>query len=42
MTMLGNGLFAMGERAADLLGSYGEILELHVAPCGVEILEEFS
>lgn len=42
MTMLGNGIFAMGERAADLLGSYGEILELHVAPCGVQILEEFS
>ncbi|MDD1709755.1 MAG: GHMP kinase [Methanoregulaceae archaeon] len=39
MTMLGNGLFAMGEGASDLFGSYGEVLKLHVASRGVRILE---
>lgn len=37
MTMLGNGIFAMGEGARDLLDSWGEVLELHVASGGVRI-----
>jgi pantoate kinase len=39
MTMLGNGIFAMGMEARDFLASYGEVLELHVASGGVRILE---
>ncbi|MDD1706416.1 MAG: GHMP kinase, partial [Methanoregulaceae archaeon] len=39
MTMLGNGIFAMGEGARDFLDSYGEVLELHVASEGVRIME---
>ena len=39
MTMLGNGVFAMGEGAEDLLSSYGTVLELHAAREGVRITE---
>jgi len=39
MTMLGNGVFAMGEGAEDLLSSYGTVLELHAAQEGVRITE---
>ncbi|MCE5298117.1 MAG: GHMP kinase [Methanoregulaceae archaeon] len=39
MTMLGNGIFAMGTGARDFLDSYGEVLELHVASGGVRIVE---
>lgn len=39
MTMLGNGVFAMGEGAQDVLEPYGELLELHVASSGVRIVE---
>jgi len=42
MTMLGNGIFAMGMGARDFLDSYGEVLELHVASCGVRIVEVLS
>jgi pantoate kinase len=39
MTMLGNGIFAMGNGARDLFGSCGEVLELHVASDGVRVVE---
>ena len=39
MTMLGNGIFALGEGARDLFDSCGEVLELHVASHGVRIME---
>lgn len=39
MTMLGNGIFALGEGARDLFDSCGEVLELHVASQGVRIVE---
>jgi pantoate kinase len=39
MTMLGNGIFAMGKGAREFLDSYGEVLELHVASGGVRIVE---
>jgi pantoate kinase len=42
MTMLGNGIFAMGRGARDFLDSYGEVLELHVASGGVRIVEVLS
>lgn len=37
MTMLGNGVFASGEGAVDLLSSYGTVMELHMAAGGVRI-----
>lgn len=39
MTMLGNGVFAIGEGAGDLLSSFGSVLELHIARAGVRITE---
>jgi pantoate kinase len=39
MTMLGNGVFAMGKGAQEVLESFGELLELHVASSGVRIVE---
>jgi pantoate kinase len=39
MTMLGNGVFALGKGARALFGSYGEVLELHLASHGVRIVE---
>lgn len=37
MTMLGNGVFGLGKRAAEILGSYGEIFELYIESSGVRI-----
>jgi pantoate kinase len=39
MTMLGNGVFAYGHRALDLLRPFGNVYELHVADHGPEIQE---
>jgi pantoate kinase len=40
MTMLGNGIFAYGKKAHDVLEPYGHVFELHVAATGAHILEE--
>lgn len=40
MTMLGNGVFGLGKRAAGIFGSYGEVFELWLAPGGVRITGE--
>ena len=40
MTMLGNGVFAYGVAAREILGQLGETFELHIASSGVRILEE--
>lgn len=37
MTMLGNGVFAYGERAQDLLAPYGEVYECRIARSGPRI-----
>jgi pantoate kinase len=39
MTMLGNGVFALGEDAGHLFATYGEVFPLHVALHGVRIME---
>ena len=39
MTMLGNGIFAMGEQAGEILSGLGEAFSLEVAGEGVRILE---
>jgi len=39
MTMLGDGIFAIGKNAAKILGKYGKVYELHVAKSGPCILE---
>ncbi len=40
MTMLGNGIFALGDHAKDLLSRYGEVYSLQIAQTGPRILEE--
>lgn len=40
MTMLGNGVFGLGKRAAEVLGSYGDVFELRLASAGVRITGE--
>jgi len=40
MTMLGNGVFAYGNDAGEILRQFGETFELHIASSGVRILEE--
>jgi pantoate kinase len=40
MTMLGNGIFAYGKKAHDILLPFGHVFELHVAAAGARILEE--
>jgi len=42
MTMLGNGVFAYGARAGPVLRAFGEVYELHMAECGVRIVETVS
>jgi pantoate kinase len=42
MTMLGNGVFAYGRKALDLLRPFGHVYEFHVAATGVHIVEEFA
>lgn len=39
MTMLGNGIFALGDRAKDLLNRYGETYSLQISHTGPRILE---
>jgi pantoate kinase len=40
MTMLGNGIFAYGKKARDILLPFGHVFELHVTADGARILEE--
>ncbi len=40
MTMLGNGIFAYGKRAREVLLPFGHVFELHIAATGAGILEE--
>ncbi|MFA5347393.1 MAG: pantoate kinase [Methanoregula sp.] len=40
MTMLGNGVFAYGRRARDMLLPFGPVYEFHVADAGVRIVED--
>jgi pantoate kinase len=40
MTMLGNGVFAYGEKAHELLTLFGEVYEFKVSQTGPEIMEE--
>jgi pantoate kinase len=42
MTMLGNGVFAYGRKAQDLLRPFGHVYEFHVAAKGVHIVEDFA
>jgi len=42
MTMLGNGVFAYGRKAYDLLRPFGHVYEFHVAATGVHIVEDFA
>ncbi len=37
MTMLGNGVFALGEKARSVLTGFGEVFELHMATSGVRV-----
>lgn len=40
MTMLGEGVFAYGKGAQNVLSSFGEVYEFRVSPTGPEIVEE--
>jgi len=42
MTMLGNGVFAYGMRAKDVLSGFGTLYEMHVAQKGARIIEGSS
>jgi pantoate kinase len=42
MTMLGNGVFACGRKAHDLLAPFGHVYEFHVAATGVHIVEDLA
>jgi hypothetical protein len=42
MTMLGNGVFACGSAAREVLAECGEVYEFHVAPSGARIIGETS
>jgi len=37
--MLGNGVFALGKGAREVLSGYGEVFELHMAESGARITE---
>jgi pantoate kinase len=39
MTMLGDGVFAYGNKARDLLSPFGEVYEFRVSSTGPEIME---
>lgn len=39
MTMLGNGVFALGDEAKQVLSQYGEVYSLHISQTGPRILE---
>jgi hypothetical protein len=40
--MLGNGVFAYGRKAQDLLTPFGRVYEFQVAGTGVHIVEDFA
>jgi pantoate kinase len=40
MTMLGDGVFAYGKKARQLLSPFGEVYEFQVSPTGPEIIKE--
>jgi hypothetical protein len=40
MTMLGNGVFAYGRKARDVLLPFGHVYEFCVADAGVRIIED--
>ncbi len=42
MTMLGNGVFALGEKALSVLARFGSVYPLHIAKQGPRILEVIS
>jgi pantoate kinase len=42
MTMLGNGVFAYGRRARDVLLPFGRVYEFHVSASGARVLEDLS
>lgn len=42
MTMLGNGVFAYGKRAREVLLPFGQVYELHVSATGARIVEDFE
>jgi pantoate kinase len=42
MTMLGNGIFAYGRKAHDLLMLFGHVYEFHVADSGAHIVEDYA
>ena len=42
MTMLGNGIFAYGRRARDVLLPFGQVYELRVSANGAHIVEDFK
>jgi pantoate kinase len=42
MTMLGNGVFAYGARAKDVLPGFGTLYEMHIAQKGARIIEGSS
>ena len=41
MTMLGNGVFAYGKRAREVLSPFGEVHEFQVSPTGPRIMEDY-
>jgi pantoate kinase len=42
MTMLGNGVFAYGKKAREILSPFGEVFEFRVSPTGPEIVEDIA
>ena len=40
MTMLGDGVFAYGKKAREVLSSFGEVYEFQVSPTGPKIVED--
>jgi pantoate kinase len=42
MTMLGNGVFAIGRKAQDLLRPFGHVYEFYAAATGVHIVEDIA
>jgi len=42
MTMLGNGVFAYGRKAREVLLPFGQVYEFHVSPAGAHIVEDLT
>jgi pantoate kinase len=42
MTMLGNGIFAYGRKARDVLLPFGHVYEFHVSATGAHIMEDLT